>query len=38
MIKTFRKGQLLHAEERCRALEVILSGRVVVERITREGN
>ncbi len=39
MIKTFRKGQLLHTEgERCRALEVILSGRVVVERITREGN
>ena len=38
-IKTFRKGQLLHTEgERCRALEVILSGRVVVERITREGN
>ena len=39
VIKTFRKGQLLHGEgEQCLALEVILSGRVVVERITEEGD
>jgi len=35
----FRAGQLLHSEgEACTALELIVEGRLAVERITREGD
>lgn len=38
-LKTFRKGQLIHAEgEACTELLVILSGRLAVERVTQEGD
>lgn len=38
-VKTYRKGQLVHAEgEPCLAVEVVLSGQVAVERIGEDGS